>query len=109
MRVKMCLRWQVLAGVAALAAGVWFAAPELFAAAAPLIFLAVCPLSMMLMMRGTSGFTRGGSPHGESQPDKLPRGPEDARVAELEGQLRELKASQEEAAATSATSVDRAG
>ena len=99
----MCLKWQVLAGAAVVAAGLWLAAPGLFAAAAPLLFLAVCPLSMVLMMRGMSRSPRDCSPDGQSPRDELPRGAEDARIEELEGQLRELKASQQAAAAADAS------
>lgn len=40
-----------LAFLAAVAAGVVIFAPNLIAAALPLLFVAVCPLSMMLMMK----------------------------------------------------------
>jgi hypothetical protein len=47
--LKMCLNWKVLAGLAAAGAGMYFLAPELALAALPILVLAVCPLSMMLM------------------------------------------------------------
>ncbi len=63
--LKMCLNWKVLAGLAATGAGIYFLTPELALAALPFLVVAVCPLSMMLMMwsmRGTedkeSGLTR---------------------------------------------------
>ncbi|MGH2603259.1 MAG: DUF2933 domain-containing protein, partial [Dehalococcoidia bacterium] len=34
---------------------IWIVAPNLIAAAAPLLLFAACPLSMWLMMRGMSG------------------------------------------------------
>ncbi|WP_162924772.1 DUF2933 domain-containing protein [Rubrobacter indicoceani] len=54
--LKMCLNWKVLAGLIAAGVGLYFLAPELALAALPILVLAVCPLSMMLMMwsmRGT--------------------------------------------------------
>jgi hypothetical protein len=63
--LKMCLNWKVLAGLAAAGAGISFLAPGLAVAILPFLVLAVCPLSMMLMMwsmRGNgdreSGLTR---------------------------------------------------
>lgn len=49
----MCLNWKVLAGLAALAIGLYFAvSPSMFTAALPFLLAAACPLSMLLMMRG---------------------------------------------------------
>ncbi len=48
--LKMCLNFKVLAALAAVGAGVYLWAPGLFAAALPLLILALCPLSMVLMM-----------------------------------------------------------
>ena len=52
---KMCFNWKVIAGLAVVAAGVYMVAPAAFAAALPLLFLAACPLSMLLMMKMMSG------------------------------------------------------
>lgn len=49
--LKMCLNWKVLVGLAAVAAGIYVFAPGAFAAAAPVLFLAACPLSMLVMMK----------------------------------------------------------
>lgn len=46
-----CLNWKVLAALAAVGVGVYALAPNLVAAATPLLVLALCPLSMLLMMR----------------------------------------------------------
>lgn len=51
----MCLNWKVIAGLAIAALGVWVLAPQLLAAALPVLILAACPLSMLLMMRGMGG------------------------------------------------------
>jgi hypothetical protein len=50
--LKMCLNWKVLAGLAATGVGVYLVAPDLVLAALPILLLAVCPLSMLLMMWG---------------------------------------------------------
>lgn len=46
----MCLNWKVLAGLGAVGLGIFVLAPQLFAAALPFLLLALCPLSMLLMM-----------------------------------------------------------
>lgn len=51
----MCLNWKVIGGLAAVGVGIWVFAPNLVAAATPLLFALACPLSMLLMMRGMSG------------------------------------------------------
>lgn len=51
----MCLNWKVIGGLAAVGLGIWALAPNLVAAAVPLLIVLVCPLSMVLMMRGMSG------------------------------------------------------
>ena len=48
--LKMCLNWKVLASLAAVGVGAYLFAPDLVAAALPILLLAVCPLSMLLMM-----------------------------------------------------------
>lgn len=57
--LKMCLNWKVIAGVAVVAVGFYTFAPGLAAAALPFLVLAICPLSMLLMMgmmnKGESG------------------------------------------------------
>ncbi len=48
--LKMCLNPKVLVALAAVGVGVYVLAPGAFAAALPLLVLAACPLSMLLMM-----------------------------------------------------------
>ena len=48
--LKICLNWKVIAGVAVVAGGLFVFAPGLAAAALPFLVLAICPLSMFLMM-----------------------------------------------------------
>ncbi|MGH2796391.1 MAG: DUF2933 domain-containing protein [Thermoleophilaceae bacterium] len=47
----MCLDRRVLIGLAVIAVGIWALAPDLILGALPLLLLAACPLSMLLMMR----------------------------------------------------------
>lgn len=53
--LKMCLNWKVLAGLVALGVGIYAVAPDLAVAALPFLLLAICPLSMMFMMKGMQG------------------------------------------------------
>lgn len=46
-----CLNSRVIAALAALGLGLWALAPGLAAAALPLLVVAACPLSMLVMMR----------------------------------------------------------
>ncbi len=52
-----CWNWKVIAVLAAAGVALYFLAPGLAAAAVPLLVLAACPLSMLLMMRamGSTG------------------------------------------------------
>jgi hypothetical protein len=50
--LKMCLNWKVLASLAAVGVGIYLFAPGLLAEAVPILLLAACPLSMLLMMWG---------------------------------------------------------
>ena len=49
--LKMCLNWKVLAGIITVIVIAYLFFPKV-AAAAPFLLVLVCPLSMMLMMRG---------------------------------------------------------
>src|SRR5260370_17177523 len=74
----LCLNWKVIAGLAIAALGVLVLAPQLLAAALPVLILAACPLSMLLMMRGMGnmngmGTTNGiGAADGAETADTLP-------------------------------------
>ena len=78
--LKMCLNWKVLAGLAAVAVGIYFIAPGAFAAAAPVLFLAACPLSMIVMMRmmsnGSTGNGDAGASPGATTPAQAATGDE---------------------------------
>lgn len=47
----MCINKRVIATLAVVAIGIYLLAPNLVAAALPLLILAACPLSMLVMMR----------------------------------------------------------
>lgn len=51
----MCFNWKVLAGLAAVGVGIYVVAPDMVVGALPLLLLAACPLSMLLMGRSMAG------------------------------------------------------
>lgn len=51
----MCLDKRVLLGLAVVGLGIWTVAPQAFGAALPLLLIAICPLSMLLMARMMPG------------------------------------------------------
>lgn len=85
-RGMMCLNPKVVVGLLAVAIGTWAVAPELAAAALPLLILAACPLSMVLMMRAMRGSdTQKGDVSSITEGD----------LAHLKGKSAELAAEQE--------------
>ncbi len=46
-----CLNWKAVAGLAVIGLGAWAVAPGAIAAVVPFLIVAVCPLSMVFMMR----------------------------------------------------------
>ncbi len=86
--LKMCLNWKVLAGVAAVGAGLLIFAPGLAAAALPFLVLAICPLSMIFMMGAMNGMGQT-SPTGAVEVGQQPRN-RNERLAELEMQQQAL-------------------
>lgn len=75
----MCLNWKVLAGLGVVGLGVWAVAPNLIGIALPFLLMAVCPLSMVFMMRGMGG---GACATQSAQADQ-PAQAESAPVAQL--------------------------
>lgn len=53
----MCFNKKVITALVAAGAGVFLVAPSAFYAALPLLILAACPLSMIVMMRGMNGMS----------------------------------------------------
>ncbi|MGI9123025.1 MAG: DUF2933 domain-containing protein [Rubrobacter sp.] len=72
--LKMCLNWKVLAGLAATGVGVYLVAPDLVLAALPILLLAACPLSMLLMMWGMH--------HAQGQGHQTPQEPDVGQTRE---------------------------
>jgi hypothetical protein len=60
------LNWIMLAGLGVVGVGLYLVAPNLVAAALPFLALAVCPLAMLLMMRGMHESQ--GETHGQQAP-----------------------------------------
>ncbi len=82
----MCLNWKVLAGLAVVGLGIWVVAPNLIVAALPLLLLAACPLSMLLMMRGMQGGQCSAEPERASPPAAV-RLTREEQLSELKAQL----------------------
>lgn len=53
--MRCCLNRKVIVGLAVVAVGVLAVDPHLFSRVLPLLLVAICPLSMLFMMRGMSG------------------------------------------------------
>ena len=66
--LKMCLNPKVLAGLVVAGVVIYLIAPNLIAAALPILLLAACPLSMLLMMWSMQ-HTRGQEKQTPQEPD----------------------------------------
>ena len=77
----MCINKRVVAGLAVAAFALFALSPRLLGTLAPVLIMAVCPLSMVLMMRGMSGRS--------DQPDPSS---DDRQLRELEEEVNRLKA-----------------
>ena len=77
----MCFNWKILAGLAAV--GVLVFAPEAGLAVLPLLLLAACPLSMVLMMFAMRGHSGSGSCH-HTEGDAFSALPEEGQRLELD-------------------------
>lgn len=89
----MCFNRRVLIGLGLVALGVLVVAPGAFSRVLPLLVVAACPLSMLLMMRGMSG--TGGS----CQTGKATRGAADGtdEIGRLRSEIAQLRAERSEA------------
>lgn len=90
--LKMCLNWKVITAVALVGVGLFAFAPGLALAALPFLIIAICPLSMLLMMGAMNGMASD-SESGEEgcamSGQKQPEGRED-QLAQLKAQQLEL-------------------
>jgi hypothetical protein len=94
--IQMCLNWKVLAGLAVVGLTVWVVAPQLVLAALPLLLVVVCPLSMLVMMRGMAGKRNATI---QMQEDQLHAGlTRDKRLAELQSRMASMQDEQEDIA-----------
>lgn len=86
----MCFNRKVLLGLGAVSLGMLAFAPQLFSRALPLLLVAACPLSMLLMMRGMSG---GGAScqSGKAEADRV-AGDEHIEIARLRAEIERLRA-----------------
>lgn len=68
--MKMCVNWKVVAALALVGVALFALAPGALGAALPVLVIAACPLSMLLMMRamhrgsGGNGGSQGARDHG---------------------------------------------
>jgi hypothetical protein len=91
------LDWKVLAGLGVVVLAALVAAPGLLVKVLPLLLLAACPLSMLVMMGGMAGI---GRKHKQGhaaapQPADLPSRTRAGQRAELQAQLADLQGRQE--------------
>ncbi len=70
--LSCCMNWKVIGGLALAGLGVWVIAPNLVAGLVPVLFVLVCPLSMLIMMpmmmKGQMGMKN--QQLGQSQPEE---------------------------------------
>ena len=94
--MKMCFNWKVAAGLTAAAVAVFAFAPNLIGAALPVLIIAACPLSMIVMMRAMSGASRCDTPSNgtDSESNTAAASPND--VARLQAEIDQLRAERSE-------------
>ncbi len=89
--MKMCFNWKVAAGLTAAGVAVFAFAPNLIGAALPVLIIAACPLSMVVMMRAMSGGSRrdtmSNGTDSESNTDATP-----SEVPRLQAEIDQLRA-----------------
>jgi hypothetical protein len=93
--LKHCLNPKVIAAVLVVAAGIWVFAPGAFAAALPVLVLAICPLSMLAMVLLMRGSEQGANSSAAEPPQHALRSSGDAdnsTTAALRAQVAELEA-----------------
>ena len=86
----MCINWKVVAGLAVAGLGVFAFAPNLIGAALPVLVLAACPLSMVVMMRAMSGRGRCDTHNAGSEGGAATASNQD-ELAELRAEVAQLR------------------
>ncbi len=87
----MCFNWKVAAGLTAAGVAVFAFAPNLIGAALPVLIIAACPLSMVVMMRAMSGGSRcDTAPNGTDGESNTATTPNE--VARLQAEIDQLRA-----------------
>ena len=83
---RFCIDWKVVAGLAAVAVGIWLVQPRLFISALPVLLVAACPLSMVLMMWGMRSMGQS-APPAVAAPHRVPVAPSAQRQPGLSRSL----------------------
>ncbi len=83
-----CFNWKVIAALAAVGLGIYALAPGAATAALPVLVVAACPLSMLLMMRAMG--SKGGCKTKNDATDT-----NNDEVAQLRAQVAALRAEQQ--------------
>lgn len=109
-----CFNHKVIGGLALAALAVFLIAPGAFSAVLPLLFVAACPLSMVLMMRGMSGgqcSTRGSEAEQERPAGTTGPSPTaEAEIVRLRAEIDQLREADKAARSNAASvTVPRAG
>lgn len=86
--LRACLNWKVIGALVLVGLGVWAVAPNLLVGVLPILLIAVCPLSMMLMMRGMQG--EHGSHHRGADQETRVAPSRDVRLGELMAERRAI-------------------
>jgi hypothetical protein len=83
--IRMCLNWKVIGGLSVVGLGIWLVAPNLITAAIPILLIAVCPPSMLVMMKAMDGGHRSSRSSEAGIVDGVAPS-RDVRIAELQAQ-----------------------
>ncbi|EGX57727.1 hypothetical protein SZN_21296 [Streptomyces zinciresistens K42] len=103
----MCLNKKVLIGLGVVAVGLLLLKPAWMVAALPLLILAICPLSMILMMRGKKDGQGSSCSTGTQKTGAATTSETDKEINALQAELRSLKAAQAAQAEQEAAAAER--